>query len=254
MFNRKFLKRNADPGVDGGGAAPPVITPDVQALIDAAVNTTTAGLKAKNSELLGKLKDTSANLQRFDGIDPDAVKKILSKFASDEEAGLIAKGDIDAVLTNRTKLMQADFGKQLQAREAELAQAQAKAAKLAAGKMSWALAQAATKAGALPEALDDIVYRAQAQGWRVNDEGEVVAVRDGSIVLGKDGVTPLTPIEWADGLRDTAPHLWPKAQGSGAQGSGTRSPGAKTITRAQYMGMAPADQRAAVLGGIKVTD
>ena len=249
MFYRNFLKRDPEPGVDGGGAAP--VVPDVQAAIDAA----TAGLKAKNSELLGKLKDASANLQRFDGIDPDAVKKILSKFASDEEAGLIAKGEIDAVLTNRTKQMQADFGKQLQARDAALEQERAKSAKWRGQQLALSLSQAATKAGVLPEAIDDIVYRAQAHGWGVNDDGDLVATRGGAVVLGKDGVTPLTPVEWAEGLRDTAPHLWPKAQGSGAQGSGGgRAAGAKSITRAQYMAMQPKDQRAAVLGGIKVTD
>lgn len=219
MRYQKFLKQNPEPGLAGGGPAP---APELQAAIDAAVGTATAGLRAKNSELLGKLKDAGTNLQRFDGIDPDAVRKILSKFAGDEEAALLAKGDIDAVLANRTKLMQADFGKQLQVRDTALQQAQAKATRLAAGKMAGELSSAATKAGALPEALDDIVYRAQAQGWSVNDDGNVVAVRDSAVVLGKDGVTPLTPSEWVDGLRDAAPHLWPKAQGSGAQGSGAQ--------------------------------
>ncbi len=43
------------------------------------------------------------------------------------------------------------------------------------------------------------------------------------VVLGKDGKTPLTPIEWAESLRETAPHLWPKAQGSNAPGGGNSS-------------------------------
>lgn len=207
----------ADGDEGGGGAA--VIPPEVQAQIDAAVSAAVGGLKTKNSELLGKLKDAGTNLQRFEGIDPDAVRNILSKFANDEEAALIAKGDIDTVLSKRTERMQADFSKKLQGSEDVIAQLNAKAAKLAAGKVSGALTQAASKSGALPEAMEDIVLRGQGQGWTINDDGDVVAMKDGEVVLGKDGRLPLTPSEWAEGLRDSAPHLWPKAQGSGAQGS-----------------------------------
>ena len=82
-----------------------------------------------------------------------------------------------------------------------------------------ALGDAAFKTGALPEALEDIVLRA-GPVWRLNDDGEPVAMNGDEIVLGKDGKTPLTPIEWAETLRETAPHLWPRAQGSNARGSG----------------------------------
>ena len=37
-------------------------------------------------------------------------------------------------------------------------------------------------------------------------------------VFGKDGKTPLTPVEWAESLKETAPHLFPRAEGSGAGG------------------------------------
>lgn len=224
LFSRLMNQQSGEGGEGGGGNA---ITPEVQAIIDSKVNEAVTGLKAKNTELLGKLKDVSSNLQRFDGIDPDAVRAILSKFASDEEAGLIAKGDIDTVLKNRTERMQSEFEKQIKGRDDAINQLHAKAAKLAAGKVSGALTQAASKAGALPEAMEDIVLRGQGQGWNINDDGEVVALREGAVVLGKDGKTPLSPQEWAESLRETAPHLWPKAQGTGATGAtggGNRTP------------------------------
>jgi hypothetical protein len=34
--------------------------------------------------------------------------------------------------------------------------------------------------------------------------------------MGKDGKTPLTPLEWAESLRESAPHLWPRATGTNA--------------------------------------
>lgn len=249
LFFRLQNQQAADGGEGGGGA--PAITPEVQAQIDAAVTAAVGGLKSKNSELLGKLKDASTNLQRYDGIDPDAVRNILSKFANDEEAALIAKGDIDTVLSKRTERMQGEFTKQLKTRDDALTQAHAKAAKLAAGKVSGALTQAASKTGALPEAMEDIVLRGQGQGWTINDDGDVVALRDGEIVLGKDGKTPLTPQEWAESLRETAPHLWPKAQGTGAPGASGGGNG-RTITQAAFDALAPKARAAAMASGMRV--
>lgn len=234
----------------GGGNA---ITPEVQAIIDAKISEAVTGLKTKNGELIGKLKEAGANLQRFDGIDPDAVRNILSKFASEEEAGLIAKGDIEAVMKKRTERMASDHEKQLKSHSDTIAQLNAKAAKLAAGKVSGALTQAASKLGALPEAMEDIVLRGQGQGWTINDDGDVVAMRDGEIVLGKDGKSPLSPSEWAESLRDTAPHLWPKAQGTGAMGSNGVGAG-KVIRQAAFDALPPKARAQAMASGIKVIE
>lgn len=223
----------------GGGNA---ITPEVQAMIDARVNEAVTGLKTKNSELLGKLKDASANLARFDGIEPDAVRSILSKFASDEEAGLIAKGDIDTVLKKRTERMQADYDKKLTAEAETRAKAEAKAAKLAQRTLAGALRDAAIKTGALPEAMDDIVLRAGTT-WQLNDDGEPVAMNGDEVVLGKDGRTPLSPIEWAESLRETAPHLWPRAQGTNAPGS---APGSAARKPTGNFGGSPQERAQAI--------
>src|SRR5690242_14032953 len=96
-------------GNGGGGGQAPEITPELQAIIDARVGEAVSGLKTKNSELLGKLKTAGDQLKTFDGIDPEAVRGILSKFANDEEAGLIAAGKLDEVLDKRTTRMKAGF-------------------------------------------------------------------------------------------------------------------------------------------------
>lgn len=216
LFGKKY-RAEADGNGDGGGGGP-AITPEVQAIIDERVNSAVTGLKAKNGELLGKLKDATTNLQRFDGIDPDAVRTILAKFADDEEAGLIKSGKIDEVLNKRTERMQAENQKALKAEQEKYERAESKASKLAARTLSAAIKDAGIKSGAYPEALDDIVLRGQ-NLWRLNDDGEPVAMNGDEVVLGKDGKTPLTPLEWAESLRESAPHLWPKAQGSNAPGS-----------------------------------
>lgn len=109
---RKYYAEAGEGGEGGGGAAA-AITPEIQALIDARVNESVTGLKTKNSELLGKLKEQGENLKRYDGIDPDAVKTILQRFSDDEEAKLIAAGKIDEVLDKRTERLRADVDKKL---------------------------------------------------------------------------------------------------------------------------------------------
>lgn len=219
LWKQRLFSRlqSPEPG-DGGGGHGPDITPEVQAIIDAKISEAVAGLKSKNSELLGKVKEAQSNLQRFDGIDPDAVRTILSKFASDEEAALLAKGEIDTVLNKRTERMRSENAKLVKAEQEARERAEAKAGKLAARTLAGAIRDAALKAGALPEAMEDIVLRGGGT-WRLNDDGEPVAMNGDEVVLGKDGKTPLTPQEWAESLRETAPHLWPKAQGTGAPGA-----------------------------------
>jgi hypothetical protein len=228
---------------------------DVAAAIKKAVDEAVTGLKAKNSELLGKLKERDDKLKSFDGIDPVAVSTMLKRFADDEEAGLIKAGKIDEVLTKRTDRMKADYDKKLQAEAEAKARALSKADKLAARTLAGALRDAAIKTGALPEAMDDIVLRAGSV-WRLSDDGEPVAINGDEVILGKDGKTPLSPMEWAESLRETAPHLWPKAQGTNAPGSGSgpRGSNTKTASRAQFDSMNQFERMTFSKAGGKVLD
>lgn len=204
---------------DEGGGGGNAITPEVQAIIDAKISEAVTGLKTKNGELIAAQKQLKESLSHFEGIDPSAMKTMMKNFSDSEEAGLLAAGKLDEVVSKRVERMKTDYDKQLKGSADTIAQLNAKAAKLAAGKVSGALTQAASKLGALPEAMEDIVLRGNTAGFTVNDDGDVVAIRDGEIVLGKDGKSPLSVSEWAESLRDLAPHLWPKAQGAGAPGS-----------------------------------
>lgn len=238
-------------GGNGGGNQPPAMTPEVKALIDAEVEKTVAGLKAKNTELIASNKETKAKFDalnsQFEGFDMEAVKGLLARAAKDEETKLLAEGKIDEVFSKRTERFRADVDKQIKAKDDEITRHIEANKKLAGRALSDAIVKAATKAGALPEALDDIVLRAKASGWAVNADGDVVAVNGEEVVLGKDGKTALSPFEWAESLRDTAPHLWPKAQGTGAPGSNPSGATGKTITREKFNALSPAEQKKAVL-------
>lgn len=213
---RKYYSSAGEEDKGGGGGVE--ITPEIQAIIDAKVNESVTGLKSKNSELLGELKEQGDNLKRYEGIDPDAVKTILQRFSDDEEAKLIAAGKIDEVLEKRTERLRTDVDKKLKAANDRAEKAEAFSKKFSDRVLGDSIRSAALKAGAIPGAVDDIILRAKGV-FTLNEEGEAVAVdNEGSPLLGKDGKTPLSPQEWAESLKDVAPHLWPQASGTDAGG------------------------------------
>lgn len=204
----------------------PEVKAAVQSLIDAEVQ----GLKTKNNELIQTnktLKDEFNGFKgQFDGLDINVVKALVQKAGQDEETRLLAEGKIDEVMNRRTELMRGDFAKQLEAEKLRADKSEAFANRFRDRVLSDSIREAAVKTGAIPDAMDDIVLRARGV-FTLNEEGNPVAVdRDGNAIMGKDGKTPLTPIEWAEGLKETARHLWPTPSGGGAQGGGTPNRGA----------------------------
>lgn len=244
----QLIKRDqAGDGGDGGGSGNQTVTPEVQAMIDAAVNNAVGGLKSKNSELLGKLKESSEKLKEFDGIDPGAVRNILQRFSDDEEAKLIAGGKIDEVLNKRTERMKAGFDKELKAAADKVAAAEARAQKFTARVLENHIRAEAEAAGLHRSAIDDAIFRAQT-AFGIDDDGNVAA-KDG--MFGKDG-KPLTLKEWYGDMRDKAPHWFPAQSGGGSQGGGSNA-GGKSMSRAAFEQLAPVEQASYIKSGGKVT-
>ena len=190
----------------------------VQEYVDREVS----GLKSKNTELIGSNKTIKAELDKlkgqFDGLDIEAVKGLLAKAGQDEETKLIAEGKLDEVISRRTERLRTDLDKQVKAANERADKAEAFAAKYSDKVLADSIRAAAIKAGALPEAAEDIILRARGT-FKLSEDGEPVATdRAGEVVYGKDGKTPLSPLEWAESLRETATHLWPRAQGAGQTG------------------------------------
>lgn len=98
---------------------------------------------------------------------------------------------------------------------------------------------AAASAGIHRHAVDDAMNRGRAM-FRLDDDGHAVQFgEDGQPVLGKDGKTPMSPAEWLDDMKVTAPHWFPaNASGSGS-GGGTRGSGIHRMDRAR---MTPAEK------------
>jgi hypothetical protein len=243
MFGMKaFYMEQEGEGGNAGGAIPA----DVQAIIDAKVTEAVTGLKSKNSELLGKLKETGDRLKSFDGIDPDAVRSMLQKFSDDDEAKLIASGKVDEVLTKRAERMKSEFAKEVQTAKEEAARFQTKAEKFSAKVMKGEVLSEASAAGVGAFAMEDAELAASRM-FTTDDEGNPVA-RDG--VLGKDG-KPLTLKEWFAEIKETRPHWFPAPANGGGAGHGQAS-GKPTISQAAFDAL-PAKQRAAQMAaGVQI--
>ncbi|WP_236233685.1 hypothetical protein [Pseudomonas tohonis] len=219
MFQLKqlFMQEEGGEGGNGGGGQGPEITPEIQALIDAQVSAAVGGLKTKNSELLGKLKEQGDKLKTYDGIDPDAVKTILQRFSDDEEARLIAAGKIDEVLSKRTERMKSGYDRDLQAAREEATRHQSRTEKFASRVLKGEVIGAATDAGVHKFAMEDAMLAAS-RDFELDDEGNPIA-KEGR--FGKDG-KPLTLKEWFAEMKETRPHWFP-ANGSGSGAGGTGS-------------------------------
>jgi hypothetical protein len=243
----KWYPLMAEEGEGGNGGGND--TQDFDAKVAAAVEAAVSGLKTKNGELIGSLKAAKLEAARFEGIDPDAVRNILSKFANDEEAGLIAAGKIDEVLDKRTTRMKAGFEQETAKERAAREAAETRADKFSRRVLENGIRAEATAAGLHQYAIDDALLRATAT-FKLDDEGNPVAVED---AFGKDG-KPLTLKEWFSDMKEKAPHWFPaNANGGGSQQSNATH-GAKTMKRTQYEALSPLDQRAAVKANIKIVD
>jgi len=92
---------------------------DVKALVEQAVAEATKGLVNNRDQIKGEkmaLKQELENLKaQWGDLNPDQVKAFMSRLENDEETRLIAEGKIDEVLDRRTKALQGDYSKKLEA-------------------------------------------------------------------------------------------------------------------------------------------
>lgn len=85
-------------------------------------------------------------------------------------------------------------------------------------RIDTAISQIAARAdiGVNMEALPDILRRARDEF--VIEEGKLVVKKDGAVVRGEDGVSPLSPEEWVKSLRKSAGYYFKGSNGGGAGG------------------------------------
>ncbi len=171
------------------------------------------------------LKRQIEDLQkRFDGIDPDEVRKLAEEKQRLEEEQQLKAGEVDKVVENRVKGLKAEWDKQVEALTAER---QSLTSRLTAIQIDQGVITAATKRGLRPTALTDITARARSVFKLENGVPRAFEADGETVRYGKDGVTPMTLEEWVDTQVAEAPHLFESNAGSGAAGNGSGGVGGK---------------------------
>ena len=172
------------------------------------------------------LKERDELKQRFDGIDPEEVRKLAAEKRQLEEAQALraatSAGDVDKVVENRIKGLRSDWEKQLGAVTAERDSLNGR---LTSIQIDQGVTLAGTKRGLRPTAVADITARARTVFRLVN--GAAVAFEaDGKTPrYGKDGITPMSLDEWVDTQVAEAPHLFEANAGGGAASGGAGGSG-----------------------------
>lgn len=241
-------------GGDGGGSGSVTITPELQAVIDAAVATATTGLKAKNQELLGDQHKLKEKLKSFDGFDPVEVKALKERLDQDEDAKLLAEGKKNVVIEKYTERMRAQHATEL---EAERAKTQAEAQRAETYRGSVLDNQIRSVCTGLHKGAVEDALLAARQLFVLDAKGSAVQLdSEGNPVRGKDGTTPFSPAEWIEQQKELKPHWFPSSTtGSGSQNARDGGNGAgKTMKRSDFNALSPAKQGELARAGTKIVD
>lgn len=179
-------------------------------------------------KLEAALKPFKALMTKEDGteIPADDLLKDIAEWR--KTAQLVADGKLkgdDAVskeVETRVSNMKKAHEDQIKALEAASVQwktkFEAKAKEYDQAVVDNAISQIAARAdvGMNMEALPDVLRRAREEF--VIEEGQIVVKKNGAIVRGEDGVSPLSPEEWLKGLRKVASYYFKGSNGGGAGG------------------------------------
>lgn len=173
------------------------------------------------------LKERDDLKKRFEGIDPDEVRKLSEEKRRLEEAQQVKAGEVDKVIENRLRNAKTEWDKQLAGVTSER---DALNSRLTAIQIDQGIITAATKRGLRPTAIPDITARARTVFKLVNGVPRAFEADGQTVRAGKDGITPMTLEEWVDAQVSDAPHLFESNAGGGAAGNAS---GGGASTRVQ---------------------
>ena len=195
-----------------------------------------AGLKKALKAERDARAEFEKRLKAFDGVDAEEAKALKAKLEGDEELQLINSGNKEKLRERWTEKMRSEYEKKLKAASDAAEEAKKTGSKWSSRVLDNNVREAAAKVGLHSHAVEDALFRARAM-FQLDDDGNAVQLRDGAVVVGKDGKTPFGPTEWLESMRETAPHWFPAmASGSGASQQRTSGNGSAkhTIKRSAF--------------------
>lgn len=180
--------------------------------------------RANNIALSNQLAEQK---KRFEGIDPDEVRKLAGE---KQRLELLAQGhkpeEVERIVEGRLKTAKTEWDKQFAAVTSERDSLNAR---LTAIQIDQGVITVATKRGLRPTAIPDITSRARVV-FRLVDGAPRAYEADGQTVrVGRDGISPMTLDEWVDQQVADAPHLFESNAGGGAAGNGSGGAGNRSV-------------------------
>lgn len=212
-------------------------------------------VKAAKREREKAVKDA---LAAYEGIDPVKHREMLKKMGTDEEQELLKSGNLDEIVKRRTAKLSEEYDKKLAAAESGKQGALQVASTFMERVLDNHVREACMKAGMHATAVDDALLRARSV-FVLNDDGTPIQPEDPEAdeltpVLGKDGKTPYGLADWAEEMKEKAPHWFPAGASGGGANSGGKGGTAKTIKRAAYEALTPEEKHAKMKEGYKLAD
>lgn len=227
----------ADPAeqVEGGGAAPTteaqskgvdLTSQEIQEAIRQAVEAQTKDYKAKVDEFRQNNIAVQRQLKEYQqlGMETEELKKLVRAVSENEEMKAVAAGDIDKVLTLRTKPLRDDY-------EARLAAGADKIAELESAfnrelhknfdlRVSNEVAMAANNNPDVHKDAVPLFVRMAREVWHVENDGEIVPrdPRSGTRLISKDGKSDMGFAEWIASCKPVFPSLFKSPTGPGVRG------------------------------------
>jgi len=178
--------------------------------------------KSKADEILTANATLSKQLeehqQRFEGIAPDAVRKLVEEKRKLEEAQQLKAGEFERVLESRLKGVRTELEKQLAGVTGERDSLHAK---LSSIQIDQAVVTAASQRGLRASAIPDITARARNTFRLVKGVPQAFESDGRTPRAERDDITPLSVAEWIDAQVSDAPHLFESNSGGGAGGDGS---------------------------------
>jgi hypothetical protein len=186
--------------------------------LDADYKEDRAKLAEFRSNNLALIKERDELKKRFEGIDPEEVRKLADEKRALEEQQKLKAGEFDKVLDGRIKAAKGEWDKE---RSALTSANDALSSRLTVIQVDQGVIATATKRGLRATAIPDITARARSIFKLVNGVPTAFESDGQTVRLGKDGVAPMTLDEWVDTQVSEAPHLFESNAGSGAAGNGS---------------------------------
>ena len=192
--------------------------------------------RSNNRSLFSKNEELEKKLKGLEGLDPakyDEALKALDELEDLREKKMIEEGKMDEVLAERTEKMRATYEGKIEGMQRKLEQVTETGSKatirLNDTLVDSAVHQAISNVGVLRKgAVFDVVHRAKGT-WKLDDEQNLVPMKDEKVMYGKDGDNQLTMEEWARDLLEDAPYLFESSKGAGSRGNQGIQNGLKVV-------------------------